>query len=99
MPGESNKSLLAGDEGYERHMCNMTITSWSALTYTACTSGPKNTGQDDSEDDEEDSQTDGDPNLLLHWNKKHFRCTQASTFAETESNVLLRDQLKKIEKN
>lgn len=35
-------------------------------------SGGKNADQYDDEDDEEDSQTDGDPNLLLHWNKQNF---------------------------
>lgn len=43
-------------------------------------SGAESGDQDDDEDDDENSQTDGDPNLLLHWKKQQFPfSTQANT--------------------
>lgn len=35
-------------------------------------SGAKHGGHCDDEDEDEDGHTDGDPNLLLHWNKENF---------------------------
>lgn len=43
---------------------------WSALT--CLVSLAKRGGHYDDDDDDEDSQTDGDPNLLLHWKKQNF---------------------------
>lgn len=35
-------------------------------------SGAKSGDQYDDEEDKEDPHTDGNPNLLLHWNKQNF---------------------------
>lgn len=50
-------------------------------------SDTKRDGQYDGDDDDEDSQTDGNPNLLLHWSKQNFHLTHKLIFIFAETGT------------
>lgn len=58
-------------------MCNMTITLWSPQV-CCLVSGAKSSDQYDDDNEDEDGQTNGDPKLLLHWNKQSVHLAHKS---------------------
>lgn len=68
-------------------MCNMKNYDVVRTHVHCLVSGAKSGDQYDGEDDDEDSQTDDDPNLLLHWKKQNFHLAHKLilTFAQTDT--------------
>lgn len=67
-------------------MCNMKNNDVVRTHVHCLVSAAKSGGQYDGEDDEDDGQTDGDPNLLLHWKKRfHLAHKLILTFAQTDT--------------